>query len=218
MKGAISSFIISILTLTLFFSCENSYAPDWYGISSNEVPAQVGNALKSMYPYAESIEWEYRDGYYTAIFRSDGFMTEAWYTHEAHWLLSVTDISYTALPQLVLTYIESHGYTPKQLEKCNKISRPHFVETYQIRYATKEFLCTEAGYSIKEAETLPPPYPIDIPISVWEGIQTQYPNSMIIEAVANKDSWYVKVRTSDNNIAEMTLDIYGNSLDQDLQE
>ncbi len=215
MKNFINPLIIILLSSIIFQSCEIGNAPDWYGISSNEVPAQVGNALKNMYPNAESIEWEYRDGYYTAIFRSDGFMTEAWYNKEAYWLLSVTEISYTALPQLVLSYIELHGYTPELLEKCDKISRPHFVESYQVKCSTKELQCTEAGYLIREAESLSAPYPIEIPLAVWESIQTLYPNSLIIDAV-NEENWYIKVRTSDNNIAELTLDIYGNELD--LQE
>lgn len=215
MKKAVCALIISILPLFLFQSCEVANGPDWYGISSNEVPAQVGNALKNMYPNAESIEWEYRDGYYTALFRSDGFMTEAWFNSSAYWLLSVTEISYTALPQLVLSYIESHGYTPKLLEKCDKITRPHFVDAYQVKCSTKELLCTEAGYPIKEAENLPSPYPIEIPLAVWESIQSLYPNSLIIDA-ENEDNWYIKIRTSDNNIAEFTLDVYGNELD--LQE
>ena len=65
------------------------------------VDQTIKNAFRNQYPDAARVEWEKKAGYYVAEFRMNNTEAEAWYSPQAIWYMTETDVRYDDLPQAV---------------------------------------------------------------------------------------------------------------------
>lgn len=65
------------------------------------VDQNIKNAFRSQYPGATRAEWEHKHGYYVVDFRLNSREAEAWYSAQAVWYMTETDVRYADLPQAV---------------------------------------------------------------------------------------------------------------------
>ena len=60
-------------------------------ISAGYAPALVQNALKALFPTAQTVGWSIDHGYYVAGFKYNGFNTKVWFTPQGRWKMKQTD-------------------------------------------------------------------------------------------------------------------------------
>lgn len=108
-------------------SCDND------GNDGISVPAELSSALSKEHPNAQRIEWETKGTYYVADFYEDNFEKEAWFTKDAVWQVTETDIRYADLPSAVRSSYEGSTYhNVWQVEDVDKLERKEMDVVYII--------------------------------------------------------------------------------------
>lgn len=111
-----SIFILLALLGLLFMACDkddDSYMPD----------AKVTAAFNQQYKDAKQVEWEQKGKYQTVEFRLNETEMEAWYDNNGKWLMTESDILFTALPEAVKNTFATDEYASWQKEDVDKLER-----------------------------------------------------------------------------------------------
>ena len=74
------------------------------------VSGVVEKAFNSKYPGVSTVEWEKHGDYSEVDFVYQKMSSEAWFYKDGNWLLTISDIAYSALPQAVTTALNSGLY------------------------------------------------------------------------------------------------------------
>lgn len=69
----------------------SSCSDDDDNVPASSVPTVVTSTFKEMFPRATGVEWEQNQQYYVADFNVNTFDTEAWYSANGTWAMTVTD-------------------------------------------------------------------------------------------------------------------------------
>lgn len=111
----IKMFLVALAASGVFLTgCED----DDDGI---RVDQNIENSFRNQYPDATGVKWEMKSGYYVADFRLNNADAEAWYTAQAVWQMTETDISYTDLPQAVRSAFEAGEYAGWRVDDIDKL-------------------------------------------------------------------------------------------------
>lgn len=97
-----------------------------------KAPEALQWALTQRYPDAQRVEWETEGIYYVAEFIRNGYETEAWFTRDAVWQLTETDLPFTALPAAVRSAFQNSEYANWLVEDVDAIERPGTEVLYVI--------------------------------------------------------------------------------------
>ena len=90
------------------------------------VSEAIQNAFKAKYPSATNETWEIKSGYYVAEFWENGKEPDVWFTSDAEWRMTETDLGRdkNLLPDEVRTAFESSEYKTWRTEDIDKYERP----------------------------------------------------------------------------------------------
>lgn len=163
-----------------FSSCsddDDNYQPD----------SMVEKAFDTKYPNAQRISWESKNGYQVADFIDGSFEAEAWFDPKGEWMMTETDIHYTALPQEVKVSFEGSIYAQWKQDDIDKLERKGLGTIFiiEVEKGNQEFdlYYSEAGLLIKElADTDHSQHlPSILPNQLTTLISEMYPNSIILE-------------------------------------
>ena len=209
-------FLLALIMMSFaFYSCNDD--------DNMNVSKEFEGAFNSLYPDAKNVSWERKGNYFVADFwRTEmGVEAEAWFTNNAEWQMTVTEIVYSALPQTVKRAFEGSDYSRWHLDDTDMIER-HQVETVYVIEVKKgdleyDLYFTADGTLIKEVvdnnnnsnnNDFSHYVPVEISSVISEFINRQYPNAKIIEI--EKEGNAIEVDIRDANIhRELLFDAKG---------
>lgn len=115
----------------------------------------VTKAFEAKYPDAKRVSWEYEAGHVKAEFYLGAYEAEAWFDPQGNWMLTETDLPYSALPQAVKSSFEASRYATWKVDDVDKLERPD-AETVYVLDVEKDDVdvdlqYTETGTLIKGA-------------------------------------------------------------------
>ncbi len=101
------------------------------GTDSGKVSIAVLKAFEQKFPQAVGVEWEKEWRHYVAEFRSpmEGtqslamYEMEAWFDHGANWRMTVVDVPYSMLPQVVKDGFTSCNYGAWNVDDAHIVVR-----------------------------------------------------------------------------------------------
>lgn len=165
------------------------------------------SAFEQLYPGVGNVTWERKGNYYVADFWRTEFNAgaEAWFDNAAAWELTVTDITYQALPQAVRTAFEASEYAAWRVDDVDMIERKGMEVIYviEVEKGNVEFDLFYApdGTLIKAVEDKDNNggddhsgyIPGDVPQTVSQFIATKYPGAKILETEVERDEIEVDI-------------------------
>ncbi len=111
--------MIPLLGVITFTSCEDD------DVDLKSAPINVQEAFDVKYPEVPYERWEKRQDYFVAEFRNNGVETEEWFTAQAEWCMTETDIDWNRelLPEAVKTALASSKYGTWRIDDINFYER-----------------------------------------------------------------------------------------------
>lgn len=100
-------------------------------LDNKKVSIEVLKAFEQKFPQAVAVEWEKEGRYYVADFRAplpqgqDGmkYELEAWFDADANWRMTVMDVTYDMLPQVVKDGFTSSNFGAWRVEDVDIVER-----------------------------------------------------------------------------------------------
>lgn len=187
-------------------------------------PRELQNALAERYPDAQRVEWETEGSFYVADFFYNNCEAEAWFTRDAVWQLTETDLPYNRLPAAVQTAFQNSTYANWRIEDVDMVER-NGMETFYVIEAEMgeqdvDLHYSEDGILIKEitdgagnaGNYWPPTQPDNtLTTTVRNYIAEHYPNARIIEMDTEMGRIEVDI-IHDYRNKDVTFDTQGNWL------
>ena len=137
-----------------------------------KVPEKLQSAFSQKYPEA-SPKWKTRGNYYIADFQDQNYESEAWFTFDAVWLMTETDLPYAALPEAVKNAFQNSEYRSWRPDDVDMIERESMEPVYVLE--------VEQG-SREDSEDDSEDYlPVELPEGVKNFLQEKYAASEIVE-------------------------------------
>lgn len=97
-----------------------------------KVGQDIETAFRGQYPDASRVEWEMKSGYYVADFRHNNTEAEAWYTPQAVWHMTETDVLFANLPQAVKDAFQTCEYAAWRVDDVDMLEYPDVETAYVI--------------------------------------------------------------------------------------
>lgn len=124
---------LTLCLLTVFYSCDKEE-------NSQLTTDEVRNTLKSMYPSANDISWEIKNGYIVADFKAPAALNPggrdvehaAWFDRSGRWYMTETDIPFSLLPDAVKAAFQQSQYSEWIVDDVDMIERENFETVYVI--------------------------------------------------------------------------------------
>jgi hypothetical protein len=88
-----------------------------------KMPAEVTNALKEKFPYAENVSWKDKLTSWEAEFTNKGVETQAWFSSKGEWKETDKSMSFDQLPEAVKDGLDKSKYnewTPGEVAEITK--------------------------------------------------------------------------------------------------
>lgn len=83
----------------------------------------VQNEFQTRYPNAKDVSWERENGYAVAKFRQGNEYSQAWFTENALWTMTDTDLRFPSLPQDVQDSYNSSYYADWKIDEITRLER-----------------------------------------------------------------------------------------------
>ena len=152
------------------------------------VPEELRSAFSQKYPGSVP-EWKTRSNYYIADFRDQSYEAEAWFTSDAIWLMTETDIPYAALPEAVKNALQNSEYSTWYRDDADMLERKGLEPVYvlEVEQCSREMdlYYNAEGILIKAMEDYEDDsesyLPIELPEGVKNFLQEKYAESKIVE-------------------------------------
>ena len=151
--------------------------------------AKVITSLNAKYPKASRVEWEQEKGYQVAEFHEKGVKSKAWFNNDGKWIMTKSDIKYSALPAAIRSNVEKGEYNGWKKEEADKIERAGMPAVYVLEMKKDgqetELYYTENGELMKvlaDGQKKPKLTCIPLDQSIRDKITIKYPKAVIIEA------------------------------------
>ena len=153
-----------------------------------KVPEKLQSAFSQKYPEA-SPKWKTRGNYYIADFQDQNYESEAWFTFDAVWLMTETDLPYAALPEAVKNAFQNSEYRSWRPDDVDMIERESMEPVYvlEVEQGSREMdlYYNAEGILIKAMEDYENDsesyLPIELPEGVKNFLQEKYAESKIVE-------------------------------------
>lgn len=202
--------------------CDN----DGDDISASKVPEAIRNTFSETYPDTRNLKWDLESvsqkQYYKAEFnnRKEGdYSTSAWYTMDGAWLLTETEMPYSAIPVAIRTSFEGSMYAAwKRDNEVDKVERMgvapvYIIDVESVADEDVDLYYSEDGVLIKAISETPGSVPgdgsllPDAPSGTVSGvtavIKEKYPTATIVEIDVERG--ITEVDIVDGNIAKEVL-------------
>lgn len=138
-----------------FTSCEDDDNDDV------KVAEELKLALRSKYPNASHVEWETRSGYYVAEFYDNGTELDAWFSADAVWKMTETDlgIDVNKLPAVVKDAFMGSNYSTWSVDDIDQYEREdmtfYLIEIEKRGEKDRNLYYNEQGGLLKDVEDAP---------------------------------------------------------------
>lgn len=192
MKTSLFIFMLFGMTGLVLAGCNNKkqYRPD----------ARIVSAMNAKYPKASRVEWEQKHGYQVADFYDNGMESEAWFDQNGKWLMTESDVKYSALPSAIKNTFEKSPYSSWKKDDIDKIERQGMSAVYIIEVEKDgqetDLYFTAGGMLVKALNERERGDRTDY-MPVLPEIQTQvlqkYPGAAIIETDKKGGKLYVDI-------------------------
>lgn len=117
-------------------------------LKSADVPATVQGAFKEQYPSITDIDWEKEGDNYEAEFENDKIETSVVINTTGEILETETEMAPSALPESVLSYLETN-YKGKKIKEAGKIVLSDGTINYEVEMNNKDLIFDSNGKFIK---------------------------------------------------------------------
>lgn len=140
-----------------FVSCDSD-DDDNGGINVSE---DVQRALRDKYPNAAHVEWGAKAGYYVAEFWENGVEFDAWFSTDAVWKMTETDlgVDVNKLPTTVKEAFLGSDYAAWMVDDIDKYEREdmtfYLIEVEKEGLRDRNLYYNEQGGLLKDAEDMP---------------------------------------------------------------
>ena len=215
---------LTLCLLTVSYSCDKEE-------NSQLTTDEVRNTLKSMYPSANDISWEIKNGYIVADFKAPAALNPggrdvehaAWFDRSGRWYMTETDIPFSLLPDAVKAAFQQSQYSEWIVDDVDMIERENFETVYVIEAESRSAggenevaLCYSAdGILVKTltgansdndyGDFITPSFNQQI----VDFIENRYPGARIVEM--DKEVNRTEVEIIDGNVCrELTFDASNN--------
>lgn len=147
--------LIAIFGMVVLQSCEDD---DDNGLKVSE---ELQKALRERYPEAKNVEWENKAGYYVAECWNNGAETDVWFSTDATWKMTETDlgIDVNRLPASVKETFLAGQYATWGVDDIDKYEREdltfYLVEVEKKGQKDMDLYYAEDGTVLKEVEDRP---------------------------------------------------------------
>jgi hypothetical protein len=151
-------FFLCVVALNSFAFTSCSDNDDDDGIRVSE---ELNLALRTKYPNAANVEWEAKAGFYVADFRYNGVELDAWFTTDAVWKMTETDlgIDVNKLPTVVKDAFLASEYATWTVDDIDKYEREDMtfflVEIEKNGLRDRNLYYNEQGGLLRDAEDMP---------------------------------------------------------------
>lgn len=119
-----------------------------------KVPEKLQSAFSQKYPEA-SPKWKTRGNYYIADFQDQNYESEAWFTFDAVWLMTETDLPYAALPEAVKNAFQNSEYGQWRLDDVEGTAGRETVVYTPTAYRTVLLVINTLCVQIVRVEAVP---------------------------------------------------------------
>ncbi len=111
-------FPLMIAAVCLFAACDDDD-------DKINVPGQYKTAFEALYPDATRVSWEREGQFYVADFWRQEYYAEAeaWFNQETVWKMTVTELSYNQIPELVRQGFQASEYSTWRVDDSDMIER-----------------------------------------------------------------------------------------------
>lgn len=182
------------------------------------VPTELVNALAEKHPSAQRIEWGTKGTFYVADFHEGNFEKEAWFTADATWQMTETDIPYQELPGSVKAAYEKSPYKLDTwiIDDVDMLERKDVSTVYVIEIEKKgqqdrDLYYSPEGILLKEVVDTDDDdrgsedyLPSEIPSAIRDFISENYPDARIVEVEKEKNGM-TEIEIIDKNIRKDVL-------------
>lgn len=152
-------FFLAVMALSsfAFVSCDKDDDDN----DDIRVSEDVQRALRDKYPNATNVEWEAKAGYYVADFRENGAELDVWFTTDAVWKMTETDlgIDVNKLPVAVKDAFLSSDYSNWVVDDIDKYEREdmtfYLIEVETRGQKDRNLYYNEQGGLLRDAEDMP---------------------------------------------------------------
>lgn len=151
MKLKLYLLLFALCSMVTLQSCSDDDDP----ISVSDA---IQNAFKAKFPSATNEKWEQKSGYYVAEFRENGKEIDAWFTANAEWSMTETDLgtNLTLLPDAVQTTFNNSEYKTWRVEDIDFYERPdksfYLIEVETTGQKGRKLFYNPDGTLIKDVE------------------------------------------------------------------
>lgn len=180
MKTKLFVLITLLCSTIVFIGCKND--DDDFTPNSN-----IENEFKTRYPNAKDVAWETKSGYIVARFRQNSDYSEAWFTENALWVMTNTDIKFPSLPQAVQDNYNGSYYADWEIDDILRLERIDTKMLYIIE-VEKDPYAIDLQYSASGILINAIPHqddefylPVTIPQKIKEFIAATYPAAEIMQ-------------------------------------
>jgi hypothetical protein len=148
-------FAITLGSSLAFTSCEDDDNDDL------RVSEEFNLALRAKYPNASHVEWETKAGYYVAEFSDGGVGLDVWFSADAVWKMTETDlgIDVNKLPVVVKDAFLDGSYSSWSVDDIDKYEREdmtfYLVEVESRDQKDRNLYYDEQGVILKDVEDMP---------------------------------------------------------------
>ena len=183
-----------------------------------KVPEKLQSAFSQKYPEA-SPKWKTRSNYYIADFQNQNYASEAWFTSDAVWLMTETDLPHASLPEAVKNAFKNSEYGQWSLDDVDMLVREGMEPVYVLEveqgpremdlYYNAEGILIKA---VEDSEDDSEDYlPIELPEGVKNFLQEKYAASKFVET--DREHGQLEVDIIHDGVAkEVLFDNNGNWL------
>lgn len=150
MKRNLSMVLFAVLGLALGTSCEKEY-------DIRNIDREFSDALSTRYPQATWVEWERDRDFYVAEFYDGGVEIKVWYTGNAQWCMTETDLgrNMDALPAAVKDAFATSVYALSwRVDDIDKYERQgevfYLIEVEKLGERDRDLYYSESGTLLKD--------------------------------------------------------------------
>lgn len=189
-----SVFILMLFGIAglIMTGCNNNkqYRPD----------AKIVSAMNARYPKATKMEWKQKHGYQVAEYYDNGVESEAWFDNNGKWLMTESDLKYSALPAAVRNSFERSMYAGWKKDDIDKIERDGMPAVYIIETEKEgddtDLYFTANGNLVKVVSDAGRDHMRDymplMPV-IQNQVRQKYPDAAIIETADRHGKLYVDI-------------------------
>lgn len=201
MKAKAILFSALALSGFTFTSCDkdndDNYTPD----------QEIVNVLNTMYPNAQRVEWELKNGYHVADFTLDGIEKETWISQQATWVMTESDLTFNTLPEAVQNGFKKGEYKDWKIEDIDFLERTEIAPVYviEVEQGNQEIdlFYAEDGILVKAVIDTDNDEDSYLPGIITEEIKTailaRYPGAILLDAETDKGIIEIDIRHDNIN-------------------